>query len=162
MREAARQKVLFPRASTSDKPEEEDKEGLLLSLPTFSSLQRALEDLGFTPEESYGLWRIVAAILKLGNLQFVPTTNMDGTEGCAISNDYGNPMQMCTLEPPFAAAESTGISMHERRGHSNAKILYPSPPSTQILRRSESHSLTQSTFAFKVCEIAALVLLAIK
>ena len=31
----------------------------------------------------------VGAVLKLGNITFVPTTNMDGTEGCVISNDYG-------------------------------------------------------------------------
>ena len=35
------------------------------------------------------IFRIMAAILKLGNVNFIPTTNMDGTEGCAISNDYG-------------------------------------------------------------------------
>ena len=40
------------------------------------------------PEESLLVFRLVAAILKLGNLDFVPTTNMDGTEGCGISNDY--------------------------------------------------------------------------
>ena len=27
-------------------------------------------------------------MLKLGNLMFVPTTNIDGTEGCGISNEY--------------------------------------------------------------------------
>ena len=48
-----------------------------------------MEDLGFSFEDISSLWRIVAAILKLGNLQFVPTTNMDGTEGCAVANDYG-------------------------------------------------------------------------
>jgi hypothetical protein len=36
------------------------------------------------------MFRVVAAVLKLGNVEFVPTTNMDGTEGCAVSNDYGN------------------------------------------------------------------------
>lgn len=35
------------------------------------------------------LFSKVGAVLKLGNLTFVPTTNMDGTEGCVISNDYG-------------------------------------------------------------------------
>ena len=33
--------------------------------------------------------KVISAILKLGNINFIPTTNMDGTEGCAISNDYG-------------------------------------------------------------------------
>ena len=48
-----------------------------------------MEDLGFSLEEIHDIFRVIAAILKLGNINFVPTTNMDGTEGCAISNDYG-------------------------------------------------------------------------
>ena len=48
-----------------------------------------MEDLGFGEEEIHDIFRIISAVLKLGNLCFVPTTNMDGTEGCAISNDYG-------------------------------------------------------------------------
>jgi myosin-1 len=49
-----------------------------------------MEDLGFTPDEIHDVLGLVGAVLKLGNLTFVPTTNMDGTEGCVISNDYGN------------------------------------------------------------------------
>ncbi len=52
-------------------------------------LQKAMEDLGFSGEEINEIFRIISAVLKLGNIQFVPTTNMDGTEGCAITNDYG-------------------------------------------------------------------------
>ena len=48
-----------------------------------------MEDLGFTPDEIIDIFRILSAVLKLGNINFVPTTNMDGTDGCAISNDYG-------------------------------------------------------------------------
>ena len=48
-----------------------------------------MEDLGFNSDEINDIFRIISAILKLGNLNFVPTTNMDGTEGCTISNDYG-------------------------------------------------------------------------
>lgn len=32
---------------------------------------------------------MVSIILKLGNLIFIPTTNIDGTSGCEITNDYG-------------------------------------------------------------------------
>ena len=32
--------------------------------------------------------QIVATVLKLGNLNFVPVTNMDGTEGCRIEKEY--------------------------------------------------------------------------
>lgn len=28
-------------------------------------------------------------MIKLGNLLFIPTTNIDGTEGCQVSNEYG-------------------------------------------------------------------------
>ena len=48
-----------------------------------------MEDLGLKSDEICDILRLVAAVLKLGNIQFVPTTNMDGTEGCSISNEYG-------------------------------------------------------------------------
>ena len=51
--------------------------------------QRAMEDIGLKTEEICDIFKIVASVLKLGNLQFVPTTNMDGTEGCSIANEYG-------------------------------------------------------------------------
>jgi hypothetical protein len=35
------------------------------------------------------VFRVVASILKLANLIFIPTTNMDGTEGCTVGNEYG-------------------------------------------------------------------------
>ena len=50
-------------------------------------LQKALEDLGLRGDEICDILKIVAAVLKLGNIQFVPTTNMDGTEGCSIANE---------------------------------------------------------------------------
>ena len=56
----------------------------------FDILQKALEDIGMTGREIFDVLRIVAGVLKMGNVEFVPTTNMDGTEGCAVSNDYGN------------------------------------------------------------------------
>ena len=48
-----------------------------------------MEMLGFTPEEIVAILKIPAAVLKLGNLTFIPTNNIDGTEGCNISNIYG-------------------------------------------------------------------------
>ncbi len=56
-----------------------------------------MEDLGMSGEEIMDIWRIVAAILKLGNIQFIPTTNMDGTEGCTIANDYGKKQQYLNI-----------------------------------------------------------------
>ena len=34
------------------------------------------------------LFQVVAAVLKLGNVNFVPMTNIDGTEGCRVENEY--------------------------------------------------------------------------
>lgn len=48
-----------------------------------------MEGLGFSQEEIVNVLKIVSSVLKLGNVGFVPTNNIDGTEGCTISNDYG-------------------------------------------------------------------------
>ena len=48
-----------------------------------------MEDLCLRGEEICDILKVVSAVLKLGNLRFVPTTNMDGTEGCSIANEYG-------------------------------------------------------------------------
>lgn len=48
-----------------------------------------MDILGFSQEETINIMKIIAAVLKLGNLTFLPSSNIDGTEGCAISNDYG-------------------------------------------------------------------------
>lgn len=55
----------------------------------FLFTKTAFEVLGFCPEEIMNVLRIVATVLKLGNLVFIPSSNIDGTEGCSISNDYG-------------------------------------------------------------------------
>ena len=55
----------------------------------FQLTKHALECLGFCPDQQQQLFRIVAAVLKLGNLGFIPTNNIDGTEGCSIINEYG-------------------------------------------------------------------------
>lgn len=55
----------------------------------FMYTRTALEILGFTIEEVVNIFRIIAVVLKLGNLRFVPFNNIDGTEGCVIDNDYG-------------------------------------------------------------------------
>ncbi|XP_074034109.1 myosin 95E [Leptinotarsa decemlineata] len=54
----------------------------------FVYTKSALEVLGFTHSESIDIFRVIAIILKLGNLQYVPCNNIDGTEGCSISNEY--------------------------------------------------------------------------
>lgn len=56
----------------------------------FAFTRKSLEILGFSGEEILSIFKIIAVILKLGNLNFIPITNIDGSEGCEISNDYGN------------------------------------------------------------------------
>ena len=40
-------------------------------------------------DEQMDIFKVVAAVLKLGNLTFTPVNNIDGTEGCAVENEYG-------------------------------------------------------------------------
>uniref|UniRef100_A0A1B0CDW7 Putative myosin head n=1 Tax=Lutzomyia longipalpis TaxID=7200 RepID=A0A1B0CDW7_LUTLO len=54
----------------------------------FSRSKRSLDTMGFSCEEITSIFRILAVVLKLGNLVFLPTTNIDGTEGCTIANEY--------------------------------------------------------------------------
>lgn len=54
----------------------------------FIYTRTALDLLGFSVEEVVNIFRVIAIILKLGNLEFVPCNNIDDTEGCAINNDY--------------------------------------------------------------------------
>jgi myosin-1 len=48
-----------------------------------------MEIIGFNPEEILSVFQILSAVLKLGNLQFIPRANIDGTEGCSLLNEYG-------------------------------------------------------------------------
>ncbi|XP_035795364.1 unconventional myosin-Ib-like isoform X3 [Anopheles albimanus] len=54
----------------------------------FAYSKRSLEILGFGQDEILSIFTILAVVLKLGNLTFIPTTNIDGSEGCEISNEY--------------------------------------------------------------------------
>lgn len=51
--------------------------------------QKAMEIMGLSVEEIISVLKIVASVLKLGNISFIPSNNIDGTEGCTVSNDYG-------------------------------------------------------------------------
>lgn len=57
--------------------------------PNTLCFQKSMEALGFSHEMLSNVFKIVSTILKLGNLIFVSVTNIDGTEGCAISNELG-------------------------------------------------------------------------
>ncbi|XP_037911056.1 unconventional myosin-Ib isoform X2 [Hermetia illucens] len=54
----------------------------------FYFTKKSLETLGFASDEIHSIFRMLAVVLKLGNFVFVPVTNIDGSEGCQVSNDY--------------------------------------------------------------------------
>lgn len=74
--------ILQTEAHQPTLSEEEDKK-------LFVYTKSALEVLGFTNNDIIDIFRVIAIVLKLGNLQYVPCNNIDGTEGCSINNDYG-------------------------------------------------------------------------
>ncbi|GBN74968.1 hypothetical protein AVEN_211039-1 [Araneus ventricosus] len=51
--------------------------------------QRAFDMLGFSAEETLSTFQVASSVLKLGNIQFLPRANMDGTESCSLVNEYG-------------------------------------------------------------------------
>ncbi|XP_030747768.1 unconventional myosin-Ib [Sitophilus oryzae] len=73
--------ILQNKSNVPTATEEDDKK-------LFVYTRGALEILGFIPSDIIDIFRVLAVILKLGNLQFVPCNNIDGTDGCSISNDY--------------------------------------------------------------------------
>lgn len=54
----------------------------------FIYTKSALTSLGFSDANIVDIFRVLAIILKLGNLQFVPCNNIDGTDGSVVSNEY--------------------------------------------------------------------------
>lgn len=95
--------ILRVEGNTPTQSEEEDRK-------LFAYTRTAMEILGFTAEEVIDVFRVVAVVLKLGNLQFVPCNNIDGTEGCAIDNDYGKKCYLCLSAKKFNVIElSFGI-----------------------------------------------------
>ncbi|KAL9894764.1 myosin 95E isoform 1-T1 [Glossina fuscipes fuscipes] len=54
----------------------------------FHYTKKSLDVLGMSCDEINAIFRVIAVVLKLGNFVFVPVTNIDGTEGCQISNIY--------------------------------------------------------------------------
>lgn len=48
-----------------------------------------MEVIGLGVDEIDLVFRILASLLKLSNISFLPKTNIDGTEGSSIINEYG-------------------------------------------------------------------------
>lgn len=81
-RNAEQYSILHVEGNQPTQADEEDRK-------LFVYTRSALDVLGFCVEEEENIFQIVAVVLKLGNLNFVPCNNIDDTEGCAIDNDYG-------------------------------------------------------------------------
>lgn len=48
-----------------------------------------MEIIGFAKQELVCIFQLVAGVLKLGNVQFQHHSNIDGTDGCKLSNEDG-------------------------------------------------------------------------
>ncbi|XP_043946951.1 unconventional myosin-Ia isoform X2 [Drosophila biarmipes] len=103
----------------------------------FHYTKRSLDVLGLSCEESSSIFRVIAVVLKLGNFIFVPITNIDGTEGCQVSNVYEvqETAQLLNIEAQIlincltranssnSAQEDVGCEMDARQAAINRNTL---------------------------------------
>ncbi|XP_070852533.1 unconventional myosin-Ib isoform X3 [Drosophila suzukii] len=103
----------------------------------FHYTKRSLDVLGLNCEESNSIFRVIAVVLKLGNFIFVPITNIDGTEGCQVSNVYEvqETAQLLNIEAQIlincltranssnSAQEDVGCEMDARQAAINRNTL---------------------------------------
>ncbi|KMZ05478.1 unconventional myosin-Ia isoform X2 [Drosophila simulans] len=103
----------------------------------FHYTKRSLDVLGLSCEESNSIFRVIAVVLKLGNFIFVPITNIDGTEGCQVSNVYEvqETAQLLNMEAQIlincltranssnSAQEDVGCEMDARQAATNRNTL---------------------------------------
>ncbi|KAH8271474.1 hypothetical protein KR018_012392 [Drosophila ironensis] len=103
----------------------------------FHYTKRSLDVLGLSCEEIGSIFRVIAVVLKLGNFIFVPITNIDGTEGCQVSNVYEvqETAQLLNLEAQVlincltranssnSSQEDVGCEMDARQAASNRNTL---------------------------------------
>ncbi|EDV44259.1 uncharacterized protein Dana_GF18892, isoform C [Drosophila ananassae] len=103
----------------------------------FHYTKRSLDVLGLSCDEISSIFRVIAVVLKLGNFIFVPVTNIDGTEGCQVSNVYEvqETAQLLNLEAQVlincltranssnSAQEDVGSEMDARQAASNRNTL---------------------------------------
>ncbi|XP_030080810.1 unconventional myosin-Ia isoform X1 [Drosophila hydei] len=103
----------------------------------FHYTKRSLDVLGLSCDEINSIFRVIAVVLKLGNFIFVPVTNIDGTEGCQVSNVYEvqETAQLLNLEAQIlincltranstsSTQEDVGCEMDARQATSNRNTL---------------------------------------
>ncbi|XP_030370205.1 unconventional myosin-Ia isoform X2 [Scaptodrosophila lebanonensis] len=103
----------------------------------FHYTKRSLDVLGLSCDETSAIFRVIAVVLKLGNFIFVPVTNIDGTEGCQVSNVYEvqETAQLLNLEAQIlincltranstnSTQEDVGCEMDARQAANNRNTL---------------------------------------
>ncbi|XP_070143249.1 unconventional myosin-Ia isoform X3 [Drosophila kikkawai] len=103
----------------------------------FHYTKRSLDVLGLSCDEISSIFRVIAVVLKLGNFIFVPITNIDGTEGCQVSNVYEvqETAQLLNMEAQIlincltranssnSAQEDVGCEMDARQAACNRNTL---------------------------------------
>lgn len=54
----------------------------------FYAVKNGMEVIGFQVHEIFAVFQLVASVLKFGNLEFHHRSNLDGTNGCVLMNEY--------------------------------------------------------------------------
>ncbi|GLH07217.1 Unconventional myosin IC [Gryllus bimaculatus] len=112
----------------------------------FQTTKHAMEVMGFSPDEIVSLLKVVASVLKLGNVTFLPTTNIDGTEGCAISNEY----------ELFEVSQLLGADMavlHAALTQRCVTFCPPPPKCCSSPKKTGSPAKSSSRDLFDVCDL---------
>ena len=79
-----------------------------------------MDILGLTSDEQQAILRVIASVLKLGNVTFSPVNNIDGSEGCVVDNEYGKsalappPSSSAVPSEPPSPSAPTGMTGRER------------------------------------------------
>ena len=66
-----------------------------------------MQVIGFSDEDILSTYKLLASILKLGNIEFKAYTTMDGIEGVKITNEQGmwSSMSVCLAVSLFVSAD---------------------------------------------------------
>ncbi|XP_024083277.1 unconventional myosin-Ia isoform X2 [Cimex lectularius] len=117
----------------------------------FSVTKRSLETCGLTQEEVLNVLKIIASVLKLGNVIFIPTNNIDGTEGCTINNEY-EVFEVCELLGTDVSDLQTSLTTRSAFFSSNQEMLITELSAKQATQNRDSlcKALYSRTFTWLV------------
>ena len=72
-----------------------------------------MEVLGLGVDEVDLVFRLLASVLKLSNLTFLPRANIDGSEGSSLINEYGKCYCMSSGEHHFGKKTAPDSCSHD-------------------------------------------------